>query len=416
MERLFENSPKHWSLSPLKEGVGVGYDFKIYGLELRNIRIGKVSVGRYGEQTAEFKADIVPGRYDWSCMHSYWSLSSEDRASFPVKQIKVSGTVEGDVTNNGGIPWNGEDFIAEVEGESNGHGFDLQTLIGAGWTHQDIPEGLDMESDRNEFIDVSDDRSGYKNVYIYKATLRLPADYINGCIEDAMEFSGEDSDYEDGEDFDYEDAEDFEEKASSPSKVRESIRGNTERFLKNLEEVLDGYLETQQDWLDMESTVMYLKKHEKTIQNALRAYISGGCFGIYDEDILEDLAYAYENTPEEKKAFGRLSSEKLWNRYVEVLTVYIPRVFKRKFKRQFGEPEAAEKAPKLKEYSVDDCKDDIEEESSESAKLADYASKVGNDALANSANGRVAAFGDAKELVGKIDTVYEDKSSEILGK
>lgn len=407
MERLFENSPKHWSLRPIREGVGAGYDFKIYGLELRNVRIGEISTGRYGEQTAEFKADVVPGKYDWSCMHSYWSLSSEDRSTFPVRQIKVSGTVEGMVDNYGGIPWTGEDFVAEVEGESNGHGFDLQALIGPGWVHRSVPERLDIETNDTDFIDASSDRSGYKNAYIYKASLRLPAEYINSCIEDAMDFSDEDSDYEDGEDF---------EEKTARLRVKESIKGNTERFLKNLEEVLDGYLETEQDWLDMESTVMYLKKHEKTLTAALRAYISGGCFGIYDEDILEDLAYAYENTPEEKKAFGKMSSEKLWNRYVEVLTIYIPRIFKRKFKRPFGEPEAAEKSPKLKEYSVDDCKDDIEEESVESAKLADYASKVGNDALANSANGRVAAFGDAKELVGRIDTVYEDKSAEILGK
>lgn len=208
-ERLGEKSRHR-----LQEGPGAGYHIYFYDIKLQNVKITKIWEDRYGVQYADFTAEIVPGKYDWSADGYDWAVGNRnkefdgDMTFYDKVEIKEGSTVEGSCENGyqaWGDPnstWTEEDFIKEIQDEE----YVLGELFGGGYIHSDIPDEYHMEDD----IDCSDERSGYKNSYVSSADLKLDAQIINQAIEDTR-------DYDPEEDDEYEDyAEDFEESRRHP--------------------------------------------------------------------------------------------------------------------------------------------------------------------------------------------------------
>ena len=194
-ERLDEKSQR------LQEGPGAGYSIYFYDIKIKNVKIDKIWEDRYGVQYADFTAEIVPGRYDWSADGYDWAVGERnkefdgDMTFYDKVEIKEGSTVEGSCENGyqaWGDPnstWTEEDFIKEIQGEE----YILGELFGGGYIHSDIPDEYHMEDD----IDCSDERSGYKNSYVSSADLKLDAGVINQAIEDTRDYDDEDLEDED---------------------------------------------------------------------------------------------------------------------------------------------------------------------------------------------------------------------------
>lgn len=216
-ERLDEKSGYR-----LQEGPGAGYSIYFYDIKLQNVKVTKIWEDRYGVQYADFTAEIVPGKYDWSADGYDWAVGNRnkefdgDMTFYDKVEIKEGSTVEGSCENGyqaWGDPnstWTEEDFIKEIQDEE----YILGDLFGSGYLHSDIPDEYHMEDD----IDCSDERSGYKNSYVSSADLKLDAQTINQAIEDTRDYDPEDDEYEDydlndaAEDY----AEDFKESRRHP--------------------------------------------------------------------------------------------------------------------------------------------------------------------------------------------------------
>lgn len=124
----------------------------------------------------------------------------------------------------------------------------------------------------------------------------------------------------------------------SEKKITESIRGNTRQFVQNIADYIDEFMDDEQDWLDMETNILELKKYTRynNISEAIKEYIEGGRFDIYYNDVRDALNKLYENTPEEARRWEKYPNDKLWERYISVLTMYIPKAFKLRMGREFG--------------------------------------------------------------------------------
>jgi len=238
MERLFENSPKHWSLKKITEGVGAGYYFNIYGLKLENVKITNIVLDKYGCQEAKFEANVVPAKYEWSFEDYYNAIRSEDGyftyqlndddAEQPVAPIEVSGKVTGSCMNSDqewydvNKEWDNEDFIKEITSEK----YDIGQQFSAGWIHADLPEVVHYEDEKWDGMDISDERSGYKVSYIHSADVKIPAEEVNSDIKLCM-YGDEDEDLRE---------EDLEE-----SKLKERNLTRAERHNRDMKRIFNRF-------------------------------------------------------------------------------------------------------------------------------------------------------------------------------
>lgn len=126
---------------------------------------------------------------------------------------------------------------------------------------------------------------------------------------------------------------------TTEKKVKESIRGNTKQFLSNVESLVDDYCgNNTEGWEGMEENILaLLGGRTHSIIEAIRQYVGNGEFAMYYDDARKDLAFIYENTSEEKEKWSKYPEDKMWDRYVNVMTMYLPKVFKRHMGRDLGE-------------------------------------------------------------------------------
>lgn len=121
--------------------------------------------------------------------------------------------------------------------------------------------------------------------------------------------------------------------------LKESIKGNTKQFIQNVIDYLDSYCEDDQGWLDMEDNILNLQKYTRyhSINEAIREYVTGGSLDVYYNQVNDTLNKLYENTPEEIKKWEKYPDEKKWERYINIMQLYIPKAFKKKMGRALGE-------------------------------------------------------------------------------
>ena len=119
-----------------------------------------------------------------------------------------------------------------------------------------------------------------------------------------------------------------EKKVSKIKKFKESIRGNTKQFVKNVEEYINGWGEEK--WDNIKENVQYLQEYARygTLNEAIREYIEGGCLDCYYDEVRKTLNELYENTPEEVKKWADYPTDKLWERYINVMCLYLPKAYK----------------------------------------------------------------------------------------
>lgn len=189
----------------LQEGPGSAYSVYFYGIKLDNVKITERGEDKYGTEQVSFEADVVPGDYEWSADGYDWAIGTKNPEYNPDNEFYdlvniFGGKVTGECINgtqafsDENAKWDDEDFLNEIKGES----YDLGVIYGGGWSHADITSPFHMEDYHGDSVDISDDRSGYKNSYIKIADLDLDADFMNQAIEDtryADLYSDDDEDY-----------------------------------------------------------------------------------------------------------------------------------------------------------------------------------------------------------------------------
>lgn len=118
--------------------------------------------------------------------------------------------------------------------------------------------------------------------------------------------------------------------------INESLRGGTNAFIDNFIEVMSSYFETEQDWLDFESTICSIKQDRRysATPAAIRHYVQGGSLDVYYGDARNTLSEIYQNTEDEAKKFAKISDDKMWERYVNVMATYLPKAFKKVMGRE----------------------------------------------------------------------------------
>lgn len=148
-----------------------------------------------------------------------------------------------------------------------------------------------------------------------------------------------DEDEEDLEE-DYEE-EDLEEKkkTSSEKKLKESIRGNTKKFIDNVIDHLNSHLVDKEGWKGMEADLLGLMKYGRpqSLNQAIREYVEGGSLDVYYNQVSRTLNKLYENTPEEIEKWEKYPDDKKWDRYINIMVTYIPRAFKKVMGRDLGD-------------------------------------------------------------------------------
>ena len=197
----------------LQEGAGAGYSIIFKGIELENIKVTE-SDENVGDKNFHFEADIKPQKYDWSAEGYDWNTGTDWAGEFA--KVEVSGKVSGAYYY---YDYNGYDFDAkDAEQEIAKEKFDLGDLhYSGGWSHVDVPEHFVLDED----VDLSDERSGYKEAFVQYAELDIDADIVNAFIEDIMYNYGDED-----EDFD-------ESKKSNKSKLTEAARYTHRIVLKS---------------------------------------------------------------------------------------------------------------------------------------------------------------------------------------
>ena len=112
-------------------------------------------------------------------------------------------------------------------------------------------------------------------------------------------------------------------------KIKESIRGNTKKFIENVEKWLDGF--GDEIWEDLRLNIQYLQQYTRYgfLQEAIREYVEGGSLDCYYDDVRKTLNELYENTPEEVEKWKNYPTDKLWERYINVMMIYIPKAYKK---------------------------------------------------------------------------------------
>ena len=207
----------------LNEGAGAGYSIIFKGIELENIKVTE-SDENVGDKNFHFEADIKTGEYDWYAEGYDWNTGTD----WCGEQVKISGKVTGAYYY---YDYNDYDFdVKDAEHEIAKEKYDLGDLhYSGGWSHTDVPEHFVLDED----VDLSDERSGYKEAFVQYAELDIDADIVNAYIDDIM------NGYDD---------EDFEE-----SKIRES------------EDIRQSYLKAVHDFLDPK---LPQKKREEAAEDA----------------------------------------------------------------------------------------------------------------------------------------------------
>lgn len=130
--------------------------------------------------------------------------------------------------------------------------------------------------------------------------------------------------------------------------LKESIKGNTKKFIQNVIDYLDGYCEDEQGWLDMEENILNLQKYTRfhSLNEAIKDYVMGGSLDVYYNQVNDTLNELYENTPEEAKKWEKYPDEKKWERYIGIMCLYIPKAFKKKMGRELGAVELVKESKK----------------------------------------------------------------------
>lgn len=137
--------------------------------------------------------------------------------------------------------------------------------------------------------------------------------------------------------------------------LNESIRGNTRKFLDNVYEYFNGFFDGGNDynWDNLEADLGALKRFTKykSMNEAIKEYVEGGYLDVYYSDIRNVLNKLYENTPEEVEKWADYPTNKLWDRYVAICQIYLPKAFKHFTGRELGEGEELTEA-QLKEAGL----------------------------------------------------------------
>lgn len=405
MDRLFENSPKHWSMdfNKIEESSGGDYSFDIYDLRLKNVKIVDI-VDHNGIQNAEFEAEVVPDYYDWyyhgadadisSIEGEFTYIHNGEEETGHVGSIKVSGKVKGTCFDaDSATRWTEDEFINEISYDA----YDICIPLKKDLYYGKGPISSLMKAESKD-LDISDDNLGYKVAYINAVTLNLPAADLNfniNLVEQGVD-DIEESQHRSMLDI----ANDLE--AASLNESAEKI-------------VLSKLIDTPY-------FEVYQSLCNKLGKDAANEKIVDAMDVEDLKKILFDLGQKYRivsGTPDDfitrEVRYGALFDSKHKSMKDIANTLKESEMSSRNFKhksmrdiaKDFGED-------KFKEYTVSDCIDDIDEESQKAAQLGDYADKVGNQAMAQSAGGRVAALEDAKDLVNKIDKVSEDGYEQLM--
>ena len=95
------------------------------------------------------------------------------------------------------------------------------------------------------------------------------------------------------------------------------IKGNTKKFINNIFAEFDGFYDSPQGVAD-----------DIKAAGSIRHFVDGGGHLCYYSNALNFLARVYENTEEERKAFDLLPNDKIWERYIGVISVYLPKWLK----------------------------------------------------------------------------------------
>ena len=95
------------------------------------------------------------------------------------------------------------------------------------------------------------------------------------------------------------------------------IKGNTKRFINNIFAEFDGFYDSPQGVAD-----------DIKAAGSIRHFVDGGCHLCYYSDCRDFLARVYENTEEEKAAFDLHPNDKIWDRYINVICLYLPKWLK----------------------------------------------------------------------------------------
>ena len=119
-----------------------------------------------------------------------------------------------------------------------------------------------------------------------------------------------------------------EKKASKIKSFKESIRGNTKEFIKNVEEYINGWGEEK--WESIRVNVQGLQEYTRygTLNEAIRQYVEGGDLDCYYYQVQNTLNELYENTPEEAAKWENYPFDKLWERYINIMCLYLPKAYK----------------------------------------------------------------------------------------
>ena len=153
-------------------------------------------------------------------------------------------------------------------------------------------------------------------------------------VYEALGLRNPDAEDEEDEEEDEEDEEDsgeFDESkkvTSNIKKFKESIRGNTKEFIKNVEEYINGWGEEK--WESIRVNVQGLQEYTRygTLNEAIRQYVEGGDLDCYYYQVQNTLNELYENTPEEAAKWENYPFDKLWERYINIMCLYLPKAYK----------------------------------------------------------------------------------------
>ena len=174
----------------MKEGVGAGFTFSIYGIKLKNVKIRSIKKNEYDEYEAKWSAEIDSKMVDYSCDHSYWGFDSREVNTvwvgnydydIPTEPIIVGGTVEG--FSDGDDSMTEEDYIKSIEADT----YDIEDTYSGGWFKIPVKENISFEDGTYHSIDIS---KGNDYNYIISAHLNIDkdsVDSINECIDIARD-------------------------------------------------------------------------------------------------------------------------------------------------------------------------------------------------------------------------------------
>lgn len=110
------------------------------------------------------------------------------------------------------------------------------------------------------------------------------------------------------------------------------IKGNTKRFLANIYAEFDHYYGTTQEEAEGVMRDILNASDRRGASHIyacdVRAFIMGGGFWCYTSQACDFLARVYENTDEEKAKFSAQDYNQIWERFVNVCCVYLPKWLK----------------------------------------------------------------------------------------